>query len=66
MSKVKYFSANLSSLIEKITLTFSLKCMKIRKLKIEIMSDCIAQFIEKMHCQVSPLSYTINTKTILF
>ena len=32
--------------------------------KIEIMS-IIAQFIDTMHCQVSPLSYTSNTKTIL-
>ena len=36
------------------------QCMKIRKSKIEI----IAQFIDTMHYQVSPLSYTRSTKTI--
>ena len=29
-------------------------------------NECIAQDIDKMHCQVSPLSYASNTKNILF
>ena len=29
-------------------------------------NECIAQFIDKMNCQISPLSYASNTKTILF
>ena len=29
-------------------------------------NECIAQFIDKMHGLVSPLSYTSNAKTILF
>ena len=41
-----------------------LKCMKIRKLKIEIISIKHNSFIDSIHCQVSPLSYTRSTKTI--
>ena len=40
------------------------ECMKIRKWKIEIISIYIAQFIDTIHYQVSPLIYTRNTKTI--
>ena len=29
-------------------------------------NECMAQFNDKMHRQVSPLSYTSNSKTILF
>ena len=28
-------------------------------------NEYTVQFIDTMHCQVSPLSYTSNTKTIL-
>ena len=40
------------------------KCMKIRKLKIGIISIISNSFIDTIHCQVSPLSYTRSTKTI--
>ena len=40
------------------------KCMKIRKLKIEIISIQHNSFIDTIHCRVSPLSYTRSTKTI--
>ena len=38
------------------------KCMKIRKLKIEIISMQHNSFIDSIHCRVSPLSYTRSTK----
>ena len=38
------------------------KCMKIRKLKIEIISIQHNSFIYSIHCRVSPLSYTRSTK----
>ena len=41
-----------------------LKCMKIRKLKIEIISIKHNSFIDTIQCRVSPLSYTRSTKTI--
>ena len=40
------------------------KCMKIRKLKIEIISMQRNSFIDSIHCRVSPLSYTRSAKTI--
>ena len=40
------------------------KCMKIRKLKIEIISIQHNSFIYSIHCPVSPLSYARSTKTI--
>ena len=43
-----------------------IECMKIRKLKIEIISILHNSFIDTIHCQFSPLSYTRCTKTICF
>ena len=40
------------------------ECMKIRKLKTEIISIQHNSFIDSIHCRVSPLSYTRSTKTI--
>ena len=40
------------------------KCMKIRKLKIQIISMQRNSFIDSIHCRLSPLSYTRSTKTI--
>ena len=40
------------------------KCMNIRKLKIEIISIQHNSFIDSIHCRVSPLRYTRSTKTI--
>ena len=40
------------------------KCMKIKKLKIEIISMQHNSFIDSIHCQVCPLSYTRSTKSI--
>ena len=40
------------------------KCMKITKLKIEIISIWQNSFIDTIHCRVSPLSYTMSNKTI--
>ena len=40
------------------------KCIKIRKLKIEIISIQDNSFIDTIHCRVSPLSYTRITETI--
>ena len=40
------------------------KCMKIRKLKIEIISMQHNSFIDSIQSRVSPLSYTRSTKTI--
>ena len=42
------------------------KCMKIRKLKIEIISVYENSFIDTIHSRVSPLSYTRSTKTNCF
>ena len=40
------------------------KYIKIRKLKIEIISMQHNSFIDSIHCRVSPLSYTRSNKTI--
>ena len=71
--KVEYVSATLWSLIGKQDFIFKLdfvwsylvfKMYEDKKTE-KWNNECIAQFNEKMHCQVSPLSYTSNTKTIL-
>ena len=40
------------------------RCMKIRKLKIEIINIQHNSFTDTIHCRVSQLSYTRITKTI--